>query len=229
MGAPGAFLGVHSVAKGRAFVRFFQPLQNLAGDTDFRFFGLDMADLESVFRHQNPTYSGRSPQPLMRDRADAAPVAVHGLKDALDDRLGRLVAFVGHRAGYAFLTSTSPFSSICTVSQDTLDQIERLEPGDRDRDAVLLGNGRVFPVAHHRADMPGGQKTLHPVVRRAQNGMHGRWNAHVGDQHRIILQPQRLGLQHAHGVGRSGGLETDGEENHLFIRVFLGDPHRVQR
>ena len=47
----------------------------------------------------------------------------------------------------------------------------------------LPGDRRVFPVAHHRADVPGGQKALHAVVRRAQDGVHGRRHAHVRDQH----------------------------------------------
>src|SRR5690606_22009395 len=37
------------------------------------------------------------------------------------------------------------------------------------------------------------------------------------------------GLVHRHGVGRGCGLEADAEEDHLPVRVLLGDAQRVQR
>ncbi len=77
--------------------------------------------------------------------------------------------------------------------------------------------------------MTGSQKALHAVIRRTQDGMHGRGNAHVRYQQREILEPQCLGLQQAGRVGRRGGFKPDREEDHLLIGVLPGNFHGIQR
>ena len=84
-------------------------------------------------------------------------------------------------------------------------------------------------IAHHRADVSRQQKSLHAAIRRTEDGVHGRRHAHVRNQNGIILQSQRARLEHAHHVGRGGGLEADREEDHLLVRVLARDLHRVQR
>ena len=49
---------------------------------------------------------------------------------------------------------------------DSLEQIERLESGDDDRDAKTLGQRLVLLVAHDRANVAGPEKALHAVTRR---------------------------------------------------------------
>ena len=49
------------------------------------------------------------------------------------------------------------------------------------------------------------------------------------DEHREIIQAQAFGVENGHRVGGRGGLETDTEEDHLALRILLGDLHGVER
>ena len=87
----------------------------------------------------------------------------------------------------------------------------------------------VFPEAHHRADVARGEEPLHLVARRAQDRLHGRRHQHVRAEDREIAQPQLLRLPDRHRVAGRRGLETDGEEHDLAVRVRLRQLDRVQR
>ena len=105
-------------------------------------------------------------------------------------------------------------------------QVDRLEPGDDDRDAIALGEGRVVLVAHHGADVPGGEEALHAVGRRREDRLHRGRDEDVRDQHREVRQAQPPRLPGRQGRGGRGGLEADGEEDDLPAR---GSPGRSAR
>ena len=110
-----------------------------------------------------------------------------------------------------------------------MQDIQRLEAGHHDRHAILGGDGDIFLVAHHRADVAGGQKALHAAVGRAQNRLHGRRHQHVRDQQREVLEALLRGLINRHRRGGGGGFEADAEEDHFLGRVLLRELHGVQR
>ena len=65
MVAPNGFCGVHNVPKAGHWLGFFKALQDLPGDADLRFFGLDVLHLEFDFRividgNRNASASSRS-------------------------------------------------------------------------------------------------------------------------------------------------------------------------
>ncbi len=91
------------------------------------------------------------------------------------------------------------------------------------------GDGAIFVHAGDRADVPRRQKSLHPVRRRFEHGGDRRRHEDVGDQGREVFQPQPRRLGHRHRVGRRSGLEADGEEDHLAIRMPLGQGHGLHR
>ena len=49
--------------------------------------------------------------------------------------------------------------------QNALQNVQRLETGDDNRHAVFFHQRKIFLVAHHRADVAGGEKRLHAAVR----------------------------------------------------------------
>ena len=87
----------------------------------------------------------------------------------------------------------------------------------------------IFPRAHHRAHVTGGQESLHDVLGRVEHGANRRRHQHVRHEHREIVQSQALRLHHRHDVGRRGGLKTDREEHDLPVRMLLGHRDGVQR
>ena len=69
--------------------------------------------------------------------------------------------------------------------KDAFENIERLEAGDDDRDAVVCGDRLVFllahdRLAHDRADMAGSKKALHSVCRRTEQRAHCRRTSTCG-------------------------------------------------
>jgi hypothetical protein len=111
-----------------------------------------------------------------RNGANAAPVAVDRLEDALDAP-GPRGCLQGHARGIGVLHFHLAFFQHRTVIRMPCTRSSGSKPVTCHRHAVLLGDGRVLPVAHHRADVPGCQKALHAVVRRAEDGVHGRRHA----------------------------------------------------
>jgi hypothetical protein len=81
---------------------------------------------------------------------------------------GRL-PLAGHRARVLVLHAPAALLQRLQRQVDALQQVERLEAGDDDGRAVLLGQRLVFPVAHHRADVAGGQEALHQVLGRTED------------------------------------------------------------
>ena len=72
----------------------------------------------------------------------------------------------GARRGVLVLDLRAPLLELLHAHVDALQDVERLEAGDDDRHAILRGQRLVLRVAHDRADVTGGEKTLHAVVRR---------------------------------------------------------------
>ena len=70
-------------------------------------------------------------------------------------------------------------------------------------------------VAHHRADVPGRNESLHAVGGRFEQQADGRRHQHVRNQHREIVEPFPLGLPHRHRIGRRRGLKPHREEYYL--------------
>ena len=128
---------------------------------------------------------------------------------------GRLPSRRTARA-YWFSTSARPSSSCCTHMQHALQDVQRLEAGDDDRHAVLRRERLVFREAHHRADVPGGQETLHAVRRRRRGSPPSpAARARARRASRSSSSPALRRLEDGHRVGRRGGLEADGEEDDL--------------
>ena len=112
---------------------------------------------------------------------------------------------------------------------NAVEQIERLETGDDDGHAELLGERRIFPVAHHAAHVAGGEKCLHLVAGRGHDGLDGGRNENVRDEHGEILEAAALGQMNAHGVGGGGGFKADAEEDDLLVGILDGEIDGVER
>ncbi len=161
--------------------------------------------------------------------AHAPPLAWNHLEDLLDELLRGPVAFPLHRPGVLVFHLRAAFLQLLDHHVDPLENVQGLEAGDHDGDLVLAGQRLVLPEPHHSADVAGGEKALHLIVGRREDGLHGRGHQHMGGQDGEIGKSLLFGLIDRHSVGRRGGLEAYSEEDHLPIRVGLGQLHRVQR
>jgi len=70
--------------------------------------------------------------------------------------------------------------------------------------------------------MPGGEETLHAIIRRGKNGINRRRHQDMGNEKREILKIFPECLQNSHSVGWGGGLESDGEEDNFRGPYFHG-------
>jgi hypothetical protein len=134
-----------------------------------------------------------------------------------------------HSASVLVLDDRATRLELADRHQDALEQIERLEAGDHDRDVVSLGDRLVLRPAHDGADVAGGEERLDLARRRLEDRGHRRRHQDVADQDGEVVQTEPGGLGNGHGVGRRRRLEADGEEDDLPVRICGRDPHRVQR
>ena len=113
--------------------------------------------------------------------------------------------------------------------QDALQDIYRLETGDHDRHAIMLGERSIFVCSRDRTDVSGGQEALNSIRGRFEHGADCRRDQHVGSQDRKVLQPEPGRLGYGHRVGRSGRLEPYGKEGNLPLGMLLGQGDGVHR
>src|SRR5574341_99947 len=99
-------------------------------------------------------------QAAARDGADAAPIAVHQLEYLRDEILRRLVAVTAHRAHVLVFDLVPSLFELVYREQHALENVQRLEPGDDDRDLVLRRDRLVLGPSHDRADVTGREESL---------------------------------------------------------------------
>ena len=117
------------------------------------------------------------------DHADTPPLPVGNREHIGQCLLGDGVAGGGDRARIGITQFGGARLEQFHHLADTLQQVQRLETGDHDGHTEPLDQRAVFAGSHHGADMAGGQETLHPVGRGAQDGRHRRRHQDVGHQH----------------------------------------------
>src|SRR5882724_3202156 len=193
-------LGRALLPKGWTFMWLLQPPEDLTADANGRLLGVD-------FLH------GKDPRRIvcfelgleliaaLRDRPHPSPLLVADLENLPYDLMCREVAAVGHHPTILVIHLGSSFFKLPDDSENPLQDIQRLEASDHDRNLVGCANRLILLVSHDRADMTGAQETLHPVLRRLQDGRDRRGDADVGDQKGEIVNPELTGLMNGHGIG----------------------------
>ncbi len=110
-----------------------------------------------------------------------------------------------------------------------MQQVERLEPGHDDRDAMAGRDRLVVPVARDRAHVARGQQPVDARVLAAEQGLERGGHQHVRDQHREVREALGFRAVHCHGVGRCRRLEADREEHDLALGALARESERVER
>src|SRR3989338_4565124 len=201
-----------AVAEGRAVERLLQALQDLGALAFGRLFDAGVGEAEDSFSVEGGELRPQ-PQPAPGNPPQAAPLAVADFEDFFHDLLGGAVAFAGHGADVLVFGFGAALFELLDEHGDGFEQVERLEAPHDDGHAKVAAQGLVLPVAHHRADVPGGDEALHAVHGRAEQQAHRPPHPHVGDEQRKILQAFPPRLPGGPGVGGGGGLQPDGGKN----------------
>ena len=164
-----------------------------------------------------------------RDLAEAAPAAV-GHDEHLADHLQRRHVPLAHdRPRVLVLDPRLAALELGDRGEDALQQVEGLEAGHDDRDAVARGDRLVVGVAGHGADVARSQESLDLRVLARQERLESRWHEHVRDEHGEVREALGGGAVDGHGVRRGRRLEADREEDDLAVGVLPGEAHRVER
>src|SRR5665213_1241316 len=95
----------------------------------------------------------RQRQSALGDLTDAAPAPRDDPKDLAHEVLRRLVARTLHRARILVLDLRPALLQLANAEIDTLEDVERLEASDHDRDMIADRNREIFLKSHHRADV----------------------------------------------------------------------------
>ena len=108
--------------------------------------------------------------------------------------------------------------------REALEDVQRLEAGDDDGDAVPGGDRPVFAGAHDGADVARGEEALHAVGGRPRIALHGRGHQTWETRTEKFVRPSRLACRTAMALAGAVVSKPDGEEHHLAVRVVPREP-----
>ena len=171
---------------------------------------------------------GRERVAAPRDLPEAPPAPVGDDEDVLDHLQGGRVAVADDRAGVLVLDRRLAPLELRHRGEDALQEVEGLEAGDHDRDAVLRADRLVVAVAGDGADVAGGEEALDLDPVRGEQRLEGGRHQHVRDEGGEVREALRLRPVDGHGVGGGRRLEPDREEDDPAVRVLPGEAQRVE-
>src|ERR1700740_2047170 len=146
--------GVTQRSKGGTIVRLLHPSQYQTAYTDFRFLSIDFLHLENTFRVMIPKFVTEFVTALW-DRTDATPLTVTNLEYLVDQVLSHQVPFPFNHAGILILDIPFTLFELLDCHENTLENIQRLEASNHDRNMKALRDGLVFSIPHHGTDVTG--------------------------------------------------------------------------
>src|SRR6185312_10654440 len=159
-------------------MRLLNALQDLSADADIRLARVDLFYVEQLLGIMLAEFPAQLVS-AFGNRAYAAPLAVSDLKNTEDQLLRGLVAIAIEHAGILVFDFRPPRFKLPQRHQRALQNVQRLEAGDNDRDLEAGADRLVFPVSHNGTDVSRPQKSLHPVQWRLQYRSNRRRYQHV--------------------------------------------------
>src|SRR5262249_33052812 len=154
-------------AERRALVRLLDAAQDLAADAQGRLLSTHGGHVEAALGVELGELFAEAVA-AGGDGADAAPGAVAGLEDVGGEFAGGRVAVGADRPPVGVLALGAALLELPHRPQHAVEQVDRLEAADDDRDAVLSDDNLVLGEPHDRADVTWAEERLDSVVRRAQ-------------------------------------------------------------
>ena len=125
----------------------------------------------------------------MRDESQAAPFEVRAKFKYFGHGAQRsAIPFPGNDALVLVFDFGLAVAQLAQQHHDGLQNVQRLEAGDDDRFAFVLGNPIVGPAADDRGNVAGADKAVEAHVRRIQNRADGGNDGDVIAEHGEILQ-----------------------------------------
>ena len=161
-------LGRARGAKHLALPRLDHALEHLTALTRLRVGDADVGRLKTSFGVELGV-GIRQPQRRLRDEPESAPLEVRAQREHLGHHLQRLQVAVRRNDPLVLvLDLATPVVQLAQDHQDRLQDVERLEAGDHDRPAVVVGNEVKRPRPDDRAHVARANESVEPQVRRFQ-------------------------------------------------------------
>ena len=152
----------------------------------------------------------------MGDEPEPAPLEVGAQLEHLGHHLERAqVALVGDDALVLVLDLAAPVGELAQDHLDRLQDVERLEPGDHDRLAVVGRDELERPRADDGRDVPRADEPVQAQVRRLEQRPQRRHDRHVRAHDREVRDALGAGALERQRGRRRGRLEPDREEDDL--------------
>src|SRR5215475_11074203 len=105
----------------------------------------------------------------LRDRTHTAPFSIAYFEDLIHQVLRHQVPVSLHDARILVFDIPLALFELLHRHENTLENIQRFEPGDHDRNVKALRDGLILSIPHHGAHMTGTQEPLYAIERRLQN------------------------------------------------------------
>ena len=170
---------------------------------------------------------GRKRQAAGRNLADPAPLPRHLARKPSRISERRRIAFGAHAPRVLVLDLGSALLELLDAQVDALQDVERLEAGHHDRHAVLLRrSARIAEVPITVQTCPAARKPCTTQSGESSTARIAGGTSTWETSTEKFSRPSRCGLDHGHGVGRGGRLETDGEEDDLPVGMLAGQVRR---
>ena len=140
--------------KQGAFIRPFQALKHLAGNTFCGFFGRNPLQAKPPDRIKLGVCWPKF-QSAGRDHPPAAPFSVGQLEDLFDLPLGQQVPLRSDRSGVGVFHFMPPLFQLTHTTTNSAEDIDGLKSGHHDRLPVFCRYPSIAFQAHDSANMPG--------------------------------------------------------------------------
>ena len=151
-----------------------------------------------------------------------------GLEKALDQPLGGFIAAGGDGAAVLHLQRVATLHLLAHHHQERLHHVHRLETAHHHRHLIAIDDGQVDIGAGDDADVRGADKGVHLGNAVGHHRMNGGGHQHMVDMKQEVQGPLLFSGSQQGGRHRGGGLETDGEEDHGFVRILFGDTQGIE-
>src|SRR5215471_6053642 len=115
------------------------------------------------------------------------------------------------------------------ASENSVEQVDRLETCNHDRHFVARADRLVFSIPHNGADMAWTEECLDPIDRRLKDRGHNRRDQYVRSQHRKIRDPFLLCAPDSHRIRGRCRFKTDSKEHNSPGWIRLGDFQAIER
>src|SRR5579859_193100 len=216
-------------AKQLALRRLEHPLQNFATLGRPRIGHPDAGHVEALLGVPLRVFVTNT-QRRLRYEAKPPPFEIWAeLKHLCHGPQRGVIAFPRHHAFVLVFHFCFAGPQLAKDHHDGLQHVQRLETGNDNGFPFVHGDPFIRTAADHCRNVSRPDERIQPHIGGVENRADGRNDGHMVAEDRKVLDALGPGANERKRCGWRGGLEADGEEHNMFVRIGPGQLQRVRR